>query len=160
MPSSPSVMPLTAALVMILIPRLLRTVFSLLATSLSNGGRISLQYSMTVTSTPNVLNTAANSIPMTPPPTMHRLLGSVSIARISSLVMARSAPSMGRPRGAEPVAMMMFLALYSSPLTTTVLASFRQASPLIAVMPGAPMSISTPSRNCLTTASLRSNTGA
>ena len=42
---------------------------------------------------------------------MHRLLGNDCMESTSSLVMASSAPGMGNPLGADPVAMMMLPAL-------------------------------------------------
>ncbi len=96
--------PVTAAEVIISIPRRDNKLCSRFAMSRSNPGRISRQYSTTVTFTPNSANIQANSTPMTPPPITHMLSGTDFKERSPSLVRACSVPSIGRTEALEPVA--------------------------------------------------------
>jgi len=151
-----------------LFPRLCLSRF---ARSVSKRGRISLQYSRTVTSLPKLRKTEANSSPMTPPPITHNLLGTSSISRISREVSipGRSAPGIGKEAETEPVAMMIQSAEYSCSAaapasessagrTVTVWASLKEAFPRTRVMFLCDRSPSTPERSCATTAFFRSIT--
>ena len=141
-------------------PRLPRLWRSRFARSLSKCGSTSLAYSSTVTSLPNALNTEANSSPITPAPTMHSLCGTLSMSSSSRDVSTPSSvlPSIGSIADDEPVAMITSFAVTRSPAASTVSASTKRASPRSRWMLGLEMSDSTPSRNCLTTARLRSIT--
>ena len=89
-------------------PRRLRAVRRRFAMSRSKPGSTSRINSTTVTFAPNVLNTVANSKPITPPPIMARLSGRV-VSESNSVEVttpSRSAPGIGKGRGREPVAMM------------------------------------------------------
>ena len=70
---------------------------------------------MTVTFEPNAENMEANSIPITPPPIIHRSFGVVFISSISRDVRTpgKFAPSIGRTLVTAPVAIMMYGAVYS-----------------------------------------------
>ena len=61
----------------------------------------------------------------------------------------------GGRAASEPVAMMIFGAVYSSLPMMTVWSSLNCALPLTKVMPGCESSVSTPVRNCSTTCCLR-----
>ena len=139
-------------------PRFSTVLRSRLATSPSSIGRHSFRNSTTVTSQPKLLSMQANSMPITPAPTMQTRRGRAVAASIWSdvhTVALSSAPSIGSVLGTEPVAMMMLGAVYSSPSTSTVCASLHRASPLASVMPGAESSVSMPLRSVATMLSLR-----
>ena len=99
----------TCAWVWMSMSRLPRLCLRRLARSVSNLGRMSLQYSRTVTSLPKLLNIEANSRPMTPPPITHNLCGISSTSRISLDVNTprRSFPGIGRVADTDPVATIM-----------------------------------------------------
>ena len=75
-----------------------------------------------VTLEPRRLKTEANSTPMAPAPRITRWAGSSLMSRMWSLLSTRM-PSVSRPGmglGAEPVAMMIRLASWVSPATSTL----------------------------------------
>ena len=83
---------------------------TLFAMSLSMVLRHSFKDSITVTLHPKRLRIDANSMPMTPAPMIHRLVGSSVSDKSWSLVITVSdcAPSIGGVAGCEPVAIMIF----------------------------------------------------
>ena len=100
------------ALVMTVMPRLVKLRSRSLLTSASSSGTICGRYSSSVTLTPTSWNMLANSTPTAPAPTITMSLGSVSILSTSSLVTIRL-PSGSRPGSdltREPVAMMTSVA--------------------------------------------------
>ena len=77
------------------------------------------------------------------------------MAKASSLDMQRSAPSMGRALGAEPVAMAMLVAVKVSEPTVTVFLPLILASSFITVTCPLASSDAMPWRSCSTTLCLR-----
>ena len=131
-----------------------------LAISLSSAGRHSFRYSTTVTSLPRLLKMEANSIPMTPAPTMQSRRGtSLMLSNsVDVTTFLLSMPGMGSIFGLEPVAMMMLVALYSSSPTMTVRFEVKRPVPCTTVIPGAESSVATPFLSVSTTWFLRSIT--
>ena len=180
LPSGPTIrqMPLSSAvtdaasnraLVMTVMPRLVKLRSTSLLTSASSSGTIPGRYSSSVTLTPTSLYMLANSTPTAPAPTMTMSLGSVSILRMSSLVTIRL-PSGVRPGSdftREPVARMMSVALrVRSPpppgvpssagwLTTTLPGPSRRPRPGTQVTLFLSISVLRPVHMRLTTASRR-----
>ena len=97
------------------------------AMSESRTGKHSFRNSITLTLLPKLLNTEANSIPMTPAPMMHKRSGIWSMSRSSVEVITPGnvVPSIGGHFESLPVAIIMLSAVYSSSPTTTVLLSLK-----------------------------------
>ena len=140
-------------------PRFFMIIFRFWEISLSMLARMRSSASTTVTRQPRALNTEANSMPITPPPMMTRLWGSLSQSSSSSLVTTpgKSAPGIGGTAGVEPVAMRMCSVSSSVPSgsTRTRPESTMEAEPWITVTLFAFIREAMPPRSCSTTAFLR-----